>query len=43
MGGIRSTAQMISYEIGLGIIIIGIIMCNGSLDIQEIINSQRRI
>jgi NADH-quinone oxidoreductase subunit H len=40
LGGLRATAQMISYEIALGISIIGIIMIYGTLDLQEIVRSQ---
>ena len=36
LGGIRATAQMISYEIGLGLAIIAIVMTYGTLDLQAI-------
>jgi NADH-quinone oxidoreductase subunit H len=40
LGGLRATAQMISYEIALGIAIIGVIMIYGTLDLQEIVRGQ---
>ena len=42
LGGLRATAQMISYEIALGISIIGIVMVYGSMDLQEIVRGQGR-
>ena len=40
LGGLRATAQMISYEIALGIAIIGVIMVYGTLDLQELVRAQ---
>src|SRR3989442_2126287 len=40
LGGLRATAQMISYEVALGIAIIGIVMVFGTTDLQEIVRSQ---
>src|SRR6202165_1898743 len=40
LGGLRATAQMISYEIALGVAIIGIVMVYGSMDLQEIVRGQ---
>ena len=40
LGGLRATAQMISYEIALGIAIIGIVMVYGTMDLQEIVRGQ---
>ena len=42
LGGLRATAQMISYEIALGIAIIGVIMVYGTLDLQELVRGQGR-
>jgi NADH-quinone oxidoreductase subunit H len=42
LGGLRATAQMISYEIALGIAIIGIVMVFGTMDLQEIVRGQGR-
>ncbi|HVP36049.1 MAG TPA: NADH-quinone oxidoreductase subunit NuoH [Terriglobales bacterium] len=40
IGGVRSTAQAISYEVSLGLSIIGLLMISGSLDLVEIVKSQ---
>ena len=40
LGGLRATAQMISYEIALGIGIIGVVMVYGTMDLQELVRSQ---
>src|SRR2546422_3504431 len=42
LGGLRATAQMISYEIALGIAIIGLVMVYGTMDLQEIVRGQGR-
>ena len=40
MGGLRATAQMISYEIALGIAIVGVIMVYGTMDLSELVRAQ---
>jgi len=40
MGGLRSSAQMISYELGLGLSLIGVILISGTLDIYQIVEQQ---
>ena len=42
LGGLRATAQMISYEIALGIAIIGVVMIYGTMDLQEVVRGQGR-
>jgi NADH-quinone oxidoreductase subunit H len=42
LGGLRGTAQMISYEIALGIAIIGVVMVYGTMDLQELVRGQGR-
>src|SRR4029434_5609036 len=42
MGGLRSAAQMISYELALGLSLIGVILLSGSLDLQTIVEMQSR-
>src|SRR5262249_60585916 len=37
LGGLRATAQMISYEIALGISVLGVIMVYGKVDVGEIV------
>ncbi len=41
LGGLRSSAQMISYEIALGLSFIGPIMLAGSMSLVDIVNAQR--
>jgi NADH-quinone oxidoreductase subunit H len=41
MGGLRATAQMISYEIALGIAVIGVIMVYGTLNLSELVEKQQ--
>lgn len=40
LGGLRATAQMISYEIALGIAVIGVIMVYGTMDLSELVRAQ---
>jgi NADH-quinone oxidoreductase subunit H len=40
MGGLRSSAQLISYELALGLSLIGVIMMSGTLDIYSIVEKQ---
>jgi NADH-quinone oxidoreductase subunit H len=42
MGGLRSAAQMVSYEVPFGLSIIGVLMHAGSLELEEIIRYQER-
>ena len=41
LGALRSTAQMVSYEVSIGLILINILLCSGSLNFTEIVLSQR--
>jgi NADH-quinone oxidoreductase subunit H len=41
MGGLRSTAQMISYELALGLSIIGPVMLAGSMSLMDIVHTQQ--
>ncbi|HAG25824.1 MAG TPA: NADH-quinone oxidoreductase subunit H, partial [Rhodobacter sp.] len=41
LGSLRSAAQMISYEVSLGLIIIGIILSTGSMNLSAIVEAQR--
>ena len=40
MGGLRATAQMISYEIALGMAILGVIMVYGTMNLSELVRAQ---
>ncbi len=41
LGSLRSAAQMISYEVSLGLIIIGLVISTGSLNLSDIVNAQK--
>lgn len=41
MGGLRSSAQMISYELALGLSIVSVLLYTGTLDLVEIVEGQR--
>lgn len=43
LGALRSTAQMVSYEVSIGFILVTIVVCVGSFNLQFIIESQRNI
>ena len=43
LGALRSAAQMVSYEVSIGIIIINVLVCVGSLNLSDIVLAQERI
>jgi len=43
LGAIRAAAQMISYEVSIGLIIISVVLCVGSLNLTEIVLTQKPI
>jgi NADH-quinone oxidoreductase subunit H len=43
LGSLRSAAQMVSYEISMGLIILPIVLCTGSLNLYKIIEHQNNI
>src|SRR5207244_4153846 len=43
LGGIRGSAQMISYEIAMGLALIGVVLTFNTLDLQEMVRQQGRL
>ena len=40
LGGLRASAQMVSYEIALGLSLVGVLMLSGSFSLRDIVNAQ---
>nr|YP_010147287.1 NADH dehydrogenase subunit 1 [Coscinodiscus wailesii]QQP21848.1 NADH dehydrogenase subunit 1 [Coscinodiscus wailesii] len=40
LGALRSTAQMISYEVSIGFIIVNVCLCSGSFNLSSVVNAQ---
>jgi NADH-quinone oxidoreductase subunit H len=43
LGALRSSAQMVSYEVSMGFVIITVLLCVGSLNLNDIVTAQKKI
>lgn len=41
LGGLRSASQMVSYEVSMGLVIVTVLLCVGSLNLSEIVMAER--
>jgi NADH-quinone oxidoreductase subunit H len=43
LGGLRSAAQMVSYEVSMGFVMVSVLLCVGSLNLNDIVLAQQKI
>ena len=41
LGGLRSAAQMVSYEVSIGFVMISVLLCVGSLNLSDVVRAQK--
>ena len=41
LGGMRSASQMVSYEVSMGLVIVTVILCTGSMNLSDIVTAER--
>ena len=43
LGALRSAAQMVSYEVSMGFVIVSVLLCVGSLNLTDVVRAQERV
>lgn len=43
LGGMRSASQMVSYEVSMGLVIVTVLLCTGSLNLTDIVMAERPV
>ena len=43
MGSLRSAAQMVSYEVSIGLVLVSVLLCVGSLNLNDVVLAQRHV